>query len=306
MRLEQLRYLNEMSRNGSMRAVSEKMHISPQALSRSLKLLEQEIGQSLFLRTNQGSTLTDIGREIVKLSDPFIENLDMLIASYSHRETMEKYILYITPNFDDYFTAKIATYLRFKTMKASIEMQVLTEKQAKELLENNQVDFILGHIYKLNDCAVANHYSEYVYESLFSLRYGCCVSEKSVLSKRKYISLSSIFKQTIFNIDSTSNEEFMDFLQELNMNSKAVDVQFFSHYMVQNEALANDEGIYLVAEIPWKDVSQKQTIPHTTVIPIREKISLDMCLIYKKDKIFTKMSKDVIQEIKNYIQSILT
>ena len=76
-------------------------------------------------------------------------------------------------------------------------------------------------------------------------------------------------------------------------------IQFYE----QNRTIPD---IYLVAEIPWKDVSQKQTIPHTTVIPIREKISLDMCLIYKKDKIFTKMSKDVIQEIKNYIQSILT
>ncbi len=62
MRSEQLEYLIEISKNKSMNATSQKLHISPQALSIAMKTLEKELNMLLLDRTKQGVELTENGK----------------------------------------------------------------------------------------------------------------------------------------------------------------------------------------------------------------------------------------------------
>lgn len=62
MELEQLRQLDEVARAGTLAAVSERLHISQSALSRSLRRLEADLGQELFERTHNSMALNAAGR----------------------------------------------------------------------------------------------------------------------------------------------------------------------------------------------------------------------------------------------------
>lgn len=73
MRLEQLRYLIELERYDSLTGVSEKMHITRQALSMKMKNLEDELGSQLLVRSVKGIYFTLKGEALlVFASSPFI------------------------------------------------------------------------------------------------------------------------------------------------------------------------------------------------------------------------------------------
>ena len=62
MELEQLRQLDEIARCGTLQAAAERLHLSQSALSRSLKRLEDDLGQPLFDRTRNSMQINAAGR----------------------------------------------------------------------------------------------------------------------------------------------------------------------------------------------------------------------------------------------------
>lgn len=66
MELEQMRQLVTIEREGTISAAAEALFISQPALSRSIRRLEQELGQELFDRTHNRATLNEAGRLAVE------------------------------------------------------------------------------------------------------------------------------------------------------------------------------------------------------------------------------------------------
>ena len=62
MELEQLRQLNQIALDGTLQAAAERLHLSQSALSRSLKRLEDDLGQQLFDRTRNSMRINAAGR----------------------------------------------------------------------------------------------------------------------------------------------------------------------------------------------------------------------------------------------------
>ena len=62
MELEQLRQLNEIARYGTLQSAAERLHLSQSALSRSLRRLEEDLGQPLFDRTRNSMQINAAGR----------------------------------------------------------------------------------------------------------------------------------------------------------------------------------------------------------------------------------------------------
>ena len=78
MRIEQFEYLLEISQNKSMNAASKNLHISPQALSNSIKKLEDELGLTILERTSMGVSLTPDGKSLLLLIENFLSGLNDL------------------------------------------------------------------------------------------------------------------------------------------------------------------------------------------------------------------------------------
>lgn len=74
MRIEQLEYLVAISKHGSMKAASETLFVSHQAISDAIRQLEEEVQHTLVIRTNKGTQLTGEGWQIVHLAESFLNN----------------------------------------------------------------------------------------------------------------------------------------------------------------------------------------------------------------------------------------
>ena len=61
MQIETIHSFVMLCQEKNMSQCSQKLHISQQGLSRQIKSLENDVGASLFIRTNKGVTLTKEG-----------------------------------------------------------------------------------------------------------------------------------------------------------------------------------------------------------------------------------------------------
>lgn len=80
-----LKNLVAIAKNKTMLGASEELALSPSALTRSMKLLEDELGVTLFTRAKNKISLNEVGRaavgyaeKIIALSEEMRENLSLL------------------------------------------------------------------------------------------------------------------------------------------------------------------------------------------------------------------------------------
>ena len=78
MTLVQLRHLIELATNGSFSQSAEKLHLTQPALSRSIKALEDELGQPLFDRVGRKNELTAFGAHIVQRARVLVDEANEL------------------------------------------------------------------------------------------------------------------------------------------------------------------------------------------------------------------------------------
>ncbi len=81
MTLVQLKHLIELASSGSFSQAADKLHLTQPALSRSIKALEDELGQALFDRMGRRSELTAFGAHVVQRARMLVDEADELRRS---------------------------------------------------------------------------------------------------------------------------------------------------------------------------------------------------------------------------------
>jgi DNA-binding transcriptional LysR family regulator len=80
-RIEQLEYLAAVTRHGSLRRASERLHVSPPALSEAVGKLERELGVTLLDRHRSGTRISDRGQELLGPMLAVLEAVERLRAA---------------------------------------------------------------------------------------------------------------------------------------------------------------------------------------------------------------------------------
>lgn len=114
MTLNQMRYVLAVADTHSINQAAADLMISQSALSLSIKKLEQELGQQLFLRTPKGILLTGVGNDFVNYVRPICVQVARLADTLTHAPRAAHSLSVCTSGF--YFTklALAQIYRRFR------------------------------------------------------------------------------------------------------------------------------------------------------------------------------------------------
>lgn len=81
MTLQQLKYISMIEKCGSFSKAAQKLYVSQPSISNLVHSLEEELGIKIFIRSAIGITLTNEGRELLKLGNELLRDADY-IADY--------------------------------------------------------------------------------------------------------------------------------------------------------------------------------------------------------------------------------
>lgn len=82
MTLQQLKYVIEVAKNRSISKAAQRLFISQPSLSNAIKELENELGITIFSRTNKGIVITSEGAKFLGYARQVIEQTDLLENQY--------------------------------------------------------------------------------------------------------------------------------------------------------------------------------------------------------------------------------
>lgn len=102
MQVKQFEYVREIARSGSITQVADKLYISRQALSESVRLLEQELGFAIFQRSNKGVIPTPEGEIFLKDLDtilPVVDSWKELSGKPKQKEKVKILVQYIISDY---------------------------------------------------------------------------------------------------------------------------------------------------------------------------------------------------------------
>ncbi len=122
MTLNQLRYVVEIAKTGSINRAAANLFVSQSVLSTAVSTLEKEIGHAIFARSNRGVTLTPFGHTFVSYVSSIQAQLSQLDHLISHGVQRQAFTLSITST-GYYFLSKICAdiYQKYRSMGIRIE-----------------------------------------------------------------------------------------------------------------------------------------------------------------------------------------
>lgn len=273
MHMDQLKYLIEISNSPSINAASEKLHISYQALSHSVRALEKELGLSLLTRSNKGSVLTEDGEKIVTLSKQFIKGITALqTAHLCDAEQICGTVTFLTMDVClEGFLYDLIDYLRKAYPGITCKYQIIySTNQLYEILRKDPTSFaITFHGLELYEDITAEDMR--VYNLIKSdLRILCSPSHE--LAQASSVSLKDLESHQFLLRSYNASEGFSD------MWAAQSHVQFEANPLLFEREILYGNCITFAFQIPCAPY----WIPdiHNTIrIPLRAKKPVHLALV---------------------------
>ncbi|WP_304509617.1 LysR family transcriptional regulator [Anaerotignum sp.] len=96
MTLMQLEYIMEIYHCGSMNKAAQNLFVSQSAISTAIKELEEDLGITIFIRSNRGISLTEEGQEFISKIHPLLQQAKDVELFYSGKNSNDNSRLYIS------------------------------------------------------------------------------------------------------------------------------------------------------------------------------------------------------------------
>ena len=308
MNTNQLEYLIEISKNVSMSAASEKLHMTPQALNTSIKKLEDELGFPLLNRSFKGTSLTADGEWLVNESTIFLSKIKEHIryhqlnnSSAPRTGELDIYINYSGIN--NNILGQLVCSLLLEEPELTINLQETSKQTVIDKVEAGEASF--GFIFKteFNDAVTDDLPTNIIFEPLFEGKLVLLTSPDSECGKYNSITLKKAaqYPTTSYNPHPEPQALIDHFFSDiLHLN---VDFSTETNYSVYREkilrGLANSFNIQFVFDPYPTNYSEGMKI-----LQIREDIKMYFGYIYKKGIDWSENEKYFMDRLNNLIQTL--
>ena len=203
MRIEQLEYLLEISRQNSMKSAAEILHMTPQALSSTIKTLEDELSIKIFHRSNKGISLTEDGKEITQFAELVVDNYYRFLQKINRGSQLSStlkgsLVLYVAPVFLESIFPSYITKFKNNYPKVTIEIIQRSTRNICDALSQTITDNMLGAIivpYNGKEILydyLPKNYTDLSFQILNRNYYYACVPKDLPLARQKTVSIKKL------------------------------------------------------------------------------------------------------------------
>lgn len=154
MDIRKIEYFISVAEHLNFSKAAEELHISHQALSKQIQVLEQELGAKLLERTTAKVSLTEVGR---KLYDAFVPLMRNMYREYQQIQEFVKYkrdtlrIGYFNGLSYNRVISPMIQHILEKEPEIRIDMLATDIGLVKELLYQDSIDFAVSLMFDEKD-----------------------------------------------------------------------------------------------------------------------------------------------------------
>ncbi|MBF7097774.1 LysR family transcriptional regulator [Alkalibacter mobilis] len=219
MNILQMQQFRVIARNESISKAAEELFISPPALSKVLRKIEEELNCNLFIRNGRNINLNDNGKKLLEHIDVILNNYELIFQYFN---SIEKNIT--NPirlcNIGGNMLDQILLRFTQKYPDISIKIEITSFKKSLDLLLNKEADVIFTDNFNLNKIRNALEDNEII--SVFLLKNQLFVSAPydSADANRKEIRLKELENEKLIRVSpedpkGIAHDEYVHYISQI-------------------------------------------------------------------------------------------
>jgi len=304
----QIQYMIEVARTGSVNQAARNLFISQSALSNAIRSVEQEFGRKIFHRSSRGVTLTPFGKLFIAYITPISHQLEQLYAMRNTDVNSQIPSLSIISNGFYYITDLLAALgERYSSNGLRVFLQEEYSGNFLEPICNRAVD--LG-IVRIWSCYRSYNLEEFsnkklVYHPICELQIGVDLGEKNPLYNHPEPSIAPEMLAGYPQIlhESLDHGPYSDIMGRLNLPVSSV------RYVVDSRAtiyeLLDKTGGYVLnsRKIPWDGQPRLELRHHQwRFFPLKDcSVRSEIGYLTRENTVLTPEASTFIQMLKDYL-----
>lgn len=303
MKIQTLEYFVVLSESRSINEAAQKLYIPQPSLSKTLQQLENEIGGQLFLRTEHGITLTEVGKTILPQAKEMIENYYSWIA-LTKQSPLKQIDIYTHCSFPDFILPDVILHIRKKYPEVNITYTIAQNPENYISQNSNKPIFALlpcSNDDLLNKCTKRQGNSPLI---LTMGQYCCLVSNSSPLADKKVIStdlLKKLYFVTPIDPSYTDSASIGQDIESFNTPEYCINVETNTNVI---NLVSHDPDTYALSYYPalkrYSEVANGKLIP---VFFEGRTNDTPLCLFYSKKSYDTHpIIQDFLKSVKDAVK----
>lgn len=186
MTTKELDYFLSVYTSHSIKKSAEQLFVSPQALSKVIKKIENELDTLLFTRNNQGLNPTHSADKLAEHAHVIINEFNNITSDFNIAESNNSTVLSVATTYGvlDYIGYDFIRNFYMQHHNIKLNLVELPEKQIQELLAKNEIElaFLPAPI----------DYSQYDAIFCFSWKHCLIINKKNPLAQNKSINYADL------------------------------------------------------------------------------------------------------------------
>lgn len=298
MTLQQLRYVIEVAKTGSMNVAAKQLFVSQPSLSMAIRELENDVHISIFERTTKGVVITAEGEEFLGYARQIINQIELLEDKYIEAGQIKKKFGVSAQHYSFAVKAFVEMVKGFDMDKYEFAIReartydvihdVVTGKSEIGILYTNEFnEKVLNKIFKDNQL-------EFIH--LFTCEGYAYIWKNHPLAGKKVIALEELQDYPCLSFEQGDNNSFYfaeeilstyDFKKTIKSNDRATNLNL----MVGLNAFTLCSGI-ICEELNGSDY---------IAVKLAEEVTMDIGYIKRAHMSISEIGELYIEEIKKYM-----
>ncbi|MFF3024422.1 LysR family transcriptional regulator [Gottfriedia sp. NPDC057948] len=293
MNIEQLTYIAEVAKTGSLSIAAQNLHVTLSGISQAISNLEDELEIQIFRRTRQGTTPTEEGTEVIKKAIEALNQITSLkeIAQGHSKRISGELKIATVPGQMALIINTLATFKKdFPNIKIKID-----EKGSQEIIEDVKNDKTDIGIVIFHD-EIVKRGEGLVFEVLQEVTMKACVSKDNLLTKYETIVLADLQNQSFVLYD----DDYVKWYFENFINKQSsIDLLFTTNNVDSlRSAIDSNTAITICLDYTAKSepyILSGQAVAIDIINP--DQASVDLVWVRAKDRHFSAVAKNFIKRL---------
>jgi len=208
--LQQLRYAIAIADCNSMNKAAQSLFISQPSLSASIRELENEIGITIYKRTNRGITITPEGEEFLGYARQVTEQYELINNKYVEKRNIKKKFSVSTQHYSFAVKAFVETVKEFGMDEYEFAVHETKTYEVIENVKNFKSELGILYMNDFNGKVISKILDENNLEfmELFDCKTYVYLWEGNPLAKKEVISMEDLQEYPCLSFDQGANNSF--------------------------------------------------------------------------------------------------
>lgn len=302
MTLQQLRYAITIADCNSMNKAAKALFISQPSLSASIRDLENEIGITIYKRTNRGITITPEGEEFLGYARQVTEQYELINHKYVDKSNIKKKFSVSTQHYSFAVKAFVELVKQFGLDEYEFAVHETKTYEVIENVKNFKSELGILYLNDFNRKVITKILNEnnLVFAELFKCNTYVYLWKGNPLANKELITLEDLEKYPCLSFDQGMNNSFYFAEEVLSANEykriiKANDRATMLNLMVGLNGYTLCSGI-ICEELNGDDYK---------AVPLDSDEVMSIGYIARKNTTMSQLGKKYVDELIKYKEMVL-